>query len=83
MTQPLNPSSYFSAKANLKKREEELHRQLMERLPSSQVATLLFEYLVIRSEIEKNRLSKELDSTCQGRLKELDTLLNLFYVKVE
>ena len=83
MTQPLNPSSYFSAKADLKKREEELHRQLMERLPSSQVANLLFEYLVVRSEIEKNRLSKELDTNCQGRIKELDTLLNLFYVKVE
>ena len=55
----------------------------MERLPSSQVANLLFEYLVVRSEIEKNRLSKELDATCQGRIKELDTLLNLFYVKVE
>ena len=55
----------------------------MERLPSSQVATLLFEYLVVRSEIEKNKLCKELDSTCQGKLKELDTLLSLFYVKVE
>ena len=68
---------------DLKKREEELHSQLKERLPNSQVASLLFEYLVVRSEIEKNRLSKELDTTCQGRIKELDTLLNLFYVKVE
>ena len=79
----MTPASYFSAKANLKKREEELHSQLKERLPNSQVATLLFEYLVVRSEIEKNKLCKELDSTCQGKLKELDTLLSLFYVKVE
>ena len=74
-------SSYFSTRSHLKEREKELLQNLKEKLPPSSVGEDLFEYLVVRIELERTRLSKELDAGTQGRIKELSELLDIFAVQ--
>ena len=51
----------------------------MEQLPNNSLADQLFEYLAVRSEMEKVKLCKELDPKVQGKIEILSELLDLFY----
>lgn len=62
----------------LKVREQELKTALIQKLPQSSSADELFEYLAVRLDNEKTKLSKELNEQSLGRIKELSELLNLF-----
>lgn len=62
----------------LKEREAELQKHLKEKLPRSDVVDALFEYLAVRVEVEKIRVCKEPSSDGVGRIKELNSLLDLF-----
>lgn len=78
MAQLFSKSSYFSTRSALKSRETELQQALRTKLPTSNVADELFEYLAVRVENERTKLGKELNPESVGRLKELSTLLDMF-----
>lgn len=59
-----------------------LEARLKEKLPHSELRDTLFEFLVTRRELLKERMVKEPDAATQGRAKELSELIELFAPRV-
>ena len=78
MSQLFSRGNFFTQRQDMKSREAALTAKLRDKLRGSEVSDDLFELLVIRKELAKERCCKELDPQVAGRISELTVLIDLF-----